>query len=486
MLTFNVQNKRLNLLLCSIIGINVLFVLWTLFYSAIIVCDDIEHLRAAYFVSIGDVPYRDFFEHHHPLLWYVLWPLIKVLPHSTIWSIYIGRALSLLVSFGTGYYFYQIMRRFIGGKTVALLAIVLYFASMPAWYSLINIKPDIYMRFFYFMGLYYLFLYFRYQKRRDLCACGVAWVIGFLFLQTITLDILPLVLPVGWFICRKKYVIKDFAIAAILPLLLLTVFCGVLFYANAWGQYFELNWDFNSKMTVFLHRISQSKYLILFADIIFLALAGCIYYLKTTPKINIYRMALILLFFSELLQRIFWVSILSQYFVMLFAFAAMITAPMIYKIGQKNPLPTYSAVAIFVVLHIILNELSLFKYSFSKQPFYYLETRQVPLEQTYGLDCGIYQPRKTYYWMMIDMETLHNLYYNRFPDYRLTDFVHDEQIRFYCLSQGMDKYAQFEQQVKTLLPLTDLQRQILQRHIFSEDFHQTFQPISIRLYQRQE
>ena len=135
MLTFNVQNKRLNLLLCSIIGINVLFVLWTLFYSAIIVCDDIEHLRAAYFVSIGDVPYRDFFEHHHPLLWYVLWPLIKVLPHSTIWSIYIGRALSLLVSFGTGYYFYQIMRRFIGGKTVALLAIVLYFASMPAWAS---------------------------------------------------------------------------------------------------------------------------------------------------------------------------------------------------------------------------------------------------------------------------------------------------------------------------------------------------------------
>lgn len=486
MLAFKAQNKRLNLLLCSIIGINVLFVLWTLFNSAIIVCDDIEHLRAAYFVSIGDVPYRDFFEHHHPLLWYVLWPLIKVLPHSTIWSIYIGRALSLLISFGTGYYFYQIMRRFIGGKTVALLAIVLYFASMPAWYSLINVKPDIYMRLFYFMGLYYLFLYFRYQKRRDLCVCGVAWTIGFLFLQTITLDVLPLVLPVGWFIYKNPAKIKDFVVAAILPLLLLMAFCGVLYYGGAWETYFESNWLFNNRLSNFLSSQSQHKYLILFADIIFMAFAGVIYYLQRSRKTKIYVASLILLCGCELLQRVFWVALFSQYYVMFFAFAAMITAPLIYKIGQKSLLPTYSAVVIFVILHIILNELSLFKYSFVKQPFYYLETTQVPPQQTYGLDCGIYQPRKTYYWMLMDVEMLYDIYYNRGTNYNINRLLSDENVRFYCLSQEMDKYAQFEQQVKTLLPLTDLQRQILQRHIFGADFHQTFQPISIRLYQKQE
>ena len=34
--------------------------------------DELEHLHAAGLVANGAVPYRDFFEHHGPLLWYVL------------------------------------------------------------------------------------------------------------------------------------------------------------------------------------------------------------------------------------------------------------------------------------------------------------------------------------------------------------------------------------------------------------------------------
>ena len=77
MLAFNVQNKRFGTVLIGLICVNILFVIWTLFYSSIIVSDDVEHLRAAYFVSLGEVPYRDFFEHHHPLLWYVFAPIVK-------------------------------------------------------------------------------------------------------------------------------------------------------------------------------------------------------------------------------------------------------------------------------------------------------------------------------------------------------------------------------------------------------------------------
>ncbi|MBR1904540.1 MAG: glycosyltransferase family 39 protein [Alphaproteobacteria bacterium] len=476
MLAFKAQNKRLNLLLCSIIGINVLFVLWTLFYSAIIVCDDIEHLRAAYFVSIGDVPYRDFFEHHHPLLWYVLWPLIKILPHSTIWNIYIGRALSLLVSFGTGYYFYQIMRRFIGGKTVALLAIVLYFASMPAWASLINIKPDIYMRLFYFMGLYYLFSYFRYQKRRDLCICGVAWTFGFLFLQTITLDVLPLVLPVGWFIYKNPVKIKDFVVAAILPLLLLMAFCGVLYYGGAWETYFESNWLFNNRLSNFLSSQSQRKYLVLFADIIFMAFAGVIYYLQRSRKTKIYVASLILLCGWELLQRVFWVALFSQYFIMFFAFAAMIIAPLLYKVLRRYPFSIYLFI-IFVILHILFNWLCKRPFVFSEQAFYYLEKNNVPLEQTYGLNCTIYQPHKTYYWMLLDVETLHDIYYNRGTNYDINRLLSDENIRFYCNPSFRNSII-LQEKLEKMYDLTAAQKEILLRHkIDNVFFEQNYHPI---------
>ena len=482
MLAFNVQNKRFGTVLIGLICVNILFVIWTLFYSSIIVSDDVEHLRAAYFISLGEVPYRDFFEHHHPLLWYVLWPLIKILPSSTILSIYISRAVSLLISLGTGYYFYQITRRFIGGKVVALLAIVLYFASMPAWASLINIKPDIYMHLFYFMGLYYLFLYFRYQKRCDLCVCGVAWTIGFLFLQTITLDILPLILPTGWFIYKNPTKIKDFVVAAILPLLLLISFVGALYYGGAWETYFESNWLFNSRLSSFLSSQSQNKYLVLFADIIFMAFAGAIYCLRRSRQPNIYAVSLILLCGCELLQRIFWVALFSQYYVMFFAFAAMVCAPIIYKLLYRYPLGIY-ALILFAVLHMIFNWLCISPYSFVKQPFYYIEKNKVPLEQTYGSDCGLFRPHKAYYWMLIDVEALHDIYYNRGADYNINRFLNDKNTRFYCNSSFRNS-KKLQSRIEEIYDLTAAQKEIILRHKIDNTFEQNYRPILKGLFEK--
>lgn len=471
-------------ILWYLIGVNFLFVIWTLFASGIIVCDDIEHMRAAYFVSLGHVPYRDFFEHHHPLLWYVLWPLIKVLPHSTIISLYIGRSLSLLVSLGTGWYFYQIMRRFVGGKMVAALAVVLYFTGMPSWYSLINIKPDIYMRLFYFMGLYKLFCYFRYQKIKDLCLCAAAWMVGFLFLQTITLNILPLAIPVAWFLYKNPQKITDFLLASILPLLLFAGFCGLLYAADALADYYTLNWEFNSKMTGFLHQLTQTKYLILFADSIFISVLAAVMYLKTGRQ-NIYMLSLLLLFAAELLQRIFWVSVFSQYYIMFFAFAAMITAPVVYKLWQQSPQPMSWIVTLFVFFHIIVNWLCLQQYDFSRQPFYYLEKHQIPPEQTYGLDCGIYQPKVGYYWALLDVEALHNMWYNRDPEYNINTLVNNPKIRFYC-SSGMKRNKNILRHMEELLNPDAEQLQILNRYKFNADFKQNYKAVERRLYEKRQ
>jgi len=49
--------------------------------------DELEHLHAAFCVWRGDLPYRDFFEHHAPALYWLAWPLFIVHgPHlGTLW-----------------------------------------------------------------------------------------------------------------------------------------------------------------------------------------------------------------------------------------------------------------------------------------------------------------------------------------------------------------------------------------------------------------
>lgn len=51
------------------------FALWAFYYHYMCM-DHAEHIHAAWLVWQGQVPYRDFFEHHNPLFWYVLAPFV--------------------------------------------------------------------------------------------------------------------------------------------------------------------------------------------------------------------------------------------------------------------------------------------------------------------------------------------------------------------------------------------------------------------------
>ena len=49
--------------------------------------DEFEHVHSAWHVLNGAIPYVDFFEHHHPLLWYLLAPVLALTGESaTPWS----------------------------------------------------------------------------------------------------------------------------------------------------------------------------------------------------------------------------------------------------------------------------------------------------------------------------------------------------------------------------------------------------------------
>jgi hypothetical protein len=101
--------------------------------------DELEHLHAAYCVHRGMVPYRDFFEHHTPALYYVVQPLFQLDGLSVLWG---GRLLMWFCSLGT-LCFTALAGRRIAGTNAGLLA-----AALLAWSSIffakgIELRPDV-------------------------------------------------------------------------------------------------------------------------------------------------------------------------------------------------------------------------------------------------------------------------------------------------------------------------------------------------------
>ena len=41
--------------------------------------DNVEHLHTSWLIWQGGIPYRDFFQHHNPLIWYIFSPLVASL-----------------------------------------------------------------------------------------------------------------------------------------------------------------------------------------------------------------------------------------------------------------------------------------------------------------------------------------------------------------------------------------------------------------------
>ena len=76
-------------------------------FSGFQVVDEFEHLHASWLVWHNKVPYRDFFEHHHPLLWYLSAPIVGAFYDDAI-IFYVMRSIGILTSLLTLGYIYKI------------------------------------------------------------------------------------------------------------------------------------------------------------------------------------------------------------------------------------------------------------------------------------------------------------------------------------------------------------------------------------------
>jgi hypothetical protein len=149
--------------------------------------DEFEHIHASWLVWSGKVPYRDFFEHHNPLLWYLFAP-ISALFYENANVLYVGHCIAVTSSLITLIYLYKIIIRYIGNPLIAFVALILFTTvNKDGRFSMVEFRPDIFAQTCFVAGIYYYMRYLEKKKLKNLSIAFILFAVSFLLIQKMAL-----------------------------------------------------------------------------------------------------------------------------------------------------------------------------------------------------------------------------------------------------------------------------------------------------------
>lgn len=339
------KEKTLTRLLWFFLAINIIYLFASIFVSRRAVGDDLEHIHASWLVWQGYIPYTDFFEHHHPLMWYMFAPLVGFFSGNVLVFLYI-RCIIAAVSLLTLYVIYRLIKDFWGNKTVALLAINIFCFSNTAMDAMVQFKPDAFMQLFFFIGLYFFFVFLRDAQQKYLNYTALSWAVGFLFLQTIIFLILPLGLYGIYLLAAKKLSRKKLVLSLpwlLTPLVLFGIY--LLACGNA-QRYFETNWLLNTHILEYVWNKRIHDFSDLYS-ILALGTASAIYLLiKKTDK---YTAILLIMYAVEFVLRTLYISMWMYYFKVLILYNAVLIAMVCAEIYKAKKWTAWLVLPVFLL-----------------------------------------------------------------------------------------------------------------------------------------
>jgi hypothetical protein len=253
--------------------------------------DTFEHIHSSWLVSTGAVPYRDFFQHHHPLLWYLFSPLTQLF-YRNVNIIYIARFVAVLGYWCTLFLMYKVVINQTHSKTAGKFA-VLFSLSIPLlWQDMENLRPDIFMYVFILLGVLLFFQYLDGKKNR-LVWSYLCWVIAFLFLQKAAICGVGFIIANVILCFKKKTVLwQDVIKAAIFPLLILLGLVWIMYTQEMLLPWYEYNLKFSLIIKKYYgHYQSRSEVYPLLALI--LAIAAVKLYTYSPKRLTILCMFLV-------------------------------------------------------------------------------------------------------------------------------------------------------------------------------------------------
>jgi 4-amino-4-deoxy-L-arabinose transferase-like glycosyltransferase len=205
--------------------------------------DEIEHVHSAWLVLQGQRPYLDFFQHHNPLLWYCLIPVVHFWEGDAN-ALIAARLLQLLPIALYAAATYLLGRRLFGPET-GLVAVLLLLSNVAAFITLIEVRPDVPQNALGMLSVLLLFWDRDGAKPRLAWLAGLSAGLAFVFLQKAIFLIAPLGLMLmlrTWRDRRHRSALGWFAAGIAVPL---GAFAIWVCWFNDPAQYYFTNWTLN-------------------------------------------------------------------------------------------------------------------------------------------------------------------------------------------------------------------------------------------------
>ncbi len=230
----------------------IVFILLTCFFVlTLVTCyfkffnnDEIEHVHSAWYLLQGYIPFKDFFQHHNPLLWYLLLPLLSLFGDSTL-SIIAERFLMGGVLFGTAFLTYLTTAAITKSRETGLVSVVLLFSTVLFMEKGIEIRPDGPQVLCGMASVYFLIRSFQDSSHRSMLFSGLFAALSFLFLQKTIFLLASYGMVMAYGLYKKEISLKNMAFffCGFLPPLLL--FAGYLQLTGSFHDYLLTNWQLN-------------------------------------------------------------------------------------------------------------------------------------------------------------------------------------------------------------------------------------------------
>ncbi len=313
--------------------------------------DEIEHLRASFLISQGQIPFLDFFQHHHLLLNYLFAPIFEFIYRNPI-IFFIARFFIYGILLTCTWYGVKILDCLPINKAYNRIIFPLIFLFLSIQnVTIFQFRPDTLMILFFLMGLFYFFHFLNDKKIRFLSLSFLCFVLSFFSLQKIIILYPVIFLACMWLLYKKELMLKQFFLATV-PAVLTTLFYILyLLLTDSFKPYFTCSFTVNKLLTQTLthpfHFLSGNIFIPIYVCLLLLP------YLIWKYK-NLQIVMLAGFFIISFIQSCF-LNPWSQYYIPLITLSAItlsLALSSCLQTGSKKSL-FYSYLGSFLALFII-------------------------------------------------------------------------------------------------------------------------------------
>lgn len=340
-------NKIINVLLTLYVISSLCLLYWVIIYSGSSDGDTLEHVHSSWLVYHGKIPYKDFFQHHNPLLWYLGAPLVGMFEYS-LRAVDAVNMLTATTAVIMLWYIYRLHKRYLSNAFGGLVATSFCIFQHDSLY-IKDFKPDNFMAASLVAGIYYLFGYLKEKKLSHLVVSFLLFFASFMFTQKAALILFCIALTILYLIYTKQISFQDCLFSAILPILIYVAYLAFLWHEDILTLYFKANFELNSYIPdVFYTRRHIYPSFEMVAPLVL-----SLYVLaKYTYNGNIYLKITSIIFISEYFIRMYYFTPFVYYFAFLGVMASLMAGYAAAELVKKRQWLQWVFLGYFIALGV--------------------------------------------------------------------------------------------------------------------------------------